>query len=278
MSGSPKYSIFDLADEVVQMLQIKHEIAMQSLAAYREEELKRKRLERIQEQLTGRVYNQREMSRIESRLLCEKVSDRIAVLKADKIIMQWVRGEVEALEAKLTQIAAMIERGEWITVQAAVDTLLQETEDAVRRAEAMQLAEDRRQYVIQGIIEVMEEMGFVIQSGYPVLEYPDIPSSAAIIQAVRLGGGDIALSVPQQGEIWYEVNGFPMQTEESGAGQAVYSCDQAEIEIEKIHTLLEGSFGIKMGELRWEGKDHYRIRKTVRDLPGYVGAGCRRVR
>jgi hypothetical protein len=278
MSGSPKYSIFDLADEVVQMLQIKHEIAMQSLAAYREEELKRKRLERIQEQLTGRVYNQREMSRIESRLLCEKVSDRIAVLKADNIIMQWVRREVEALEAKLTQIAAMIERGEWITVQAAVDTLLQETEDAVRRAEAMQLAEDRRQYVIQGIIEVMEEMGFVIQSGYPALEYPDFPSSAAIIQAVRLGGGDIALSVPQQGEIWYEVNGFPMQTEESSAGQAVYSCDQAEIEIEKIHTLLEGSFGIKMGELRWEGKDPYRIRKTVRELPGCGGAGCRMVR
>jgi len=278
MSGSPKYSIFYLADDVAQMLQVKHEIAMQSLAAYREEELKRQRLERKQGQQIGSVYNQQELLRIESRRLWEKVSGRIAVLKADKIIMQWVKREIEALEQKLAEITAMIEREEWAPVQAAADTLLRELDDVVRKAEAMQLAEDRRQYVIQGITSVMEKMGFIIQSGYPALEYPDFPSSATIIQAARLGGGDIALSVPQQGEVWYEVNGFPRQIEESSSGEAVYSCDQAENEIGKIHNLLKDSYGIKIGELNWEGKDPCRITKTAHDLPDYCGTDCRKVR
>ena len=278
MSGSPKYSIFNLADEAAQMLQVKHQIAMQVLATYREEELKRQRLERMQGQQMGRTYNQQELSRIENRLVWEKVSDRIAVLKADKIIIRWVRREIEALEEKLAEITAMIEREDWAPVQAAAGTLLREADDVVQKAEAMQLVEDRRQYVIQGIREVMEKMGFIIQSGYPALEYPDFPSSATIIQAARLGGGDIALSVPQQGAVWYEVNGFPGQIEEGSSGEAVYSCDQAENEIGKIHNLLKASYGIKMGELRWEGKDAYRIRKTAHDLPDYCGSGDRRVR
>jgi hypothetical protein len=192
--------------------------------------------------------------------------------------MQWVWGDVEVLGEKLADIAAMIEREEWAAAKAAAGTLLREAEDVVRKAQAMQLAEDRRQYVIQGIIDVMEEMGFIIQAGYPAPEYPDFSSSATIIQAARLGGGDIALSVPQQGEVWYEVNGFPMQVEEGSTGQEVYSCDQAENEIEKIHNLLEASYGIQMGELRWEGKDPQRIRKRAHDLPGCCGADCRRVR
>jgi hypothetical protein len=280
MSGSPKYSIFDLEADVGQMLKVNHDKAMKSHGLNREKEEKRIREEREHQQQVEMAYNlrdHREQQRVESLLLSEKVSDRIAVLKLDTTIMQWMNEEVRALENKLVEISVMIDRDEFAASQTFASALLQKTEDIVQKAEVMQLYEDRRQYVIQGIMDVMEDMGFIIQAGYPAPEYPNTPSSATIIQAARLGGGDIALSIPQQGEVWYEVNGFPMQMEEGGAGAAVYKCDEAEKEIGKIHNMLRESYGIQMGELRWEGKDPNRIKKAADCLTIYRGTEHRRM-
>ncbi len=278
MSGSPKFSVFDLVADVEQMLQAKHEEMIKGQGVYREEEEKRRREERMHRQQVEKAYNLRQQQRIENLLLLEKVSDRISALKVDTIIMHWMNGEVRALENKLVEISAMIDKNEFALTEASTSALLMEAEDVVRKAEEMQLLEDRRQYVMRGIMDVMGGMGFTIQAGYPAPEHPNIPSSASIIQATRLGGGDIGLSIPQQGEIWYEVNGFPMRMEEFSAGQATYTCDEAEDEIVKINNLLKEAYGIQISEPRWEGKDPNRIKKAADSLPNYRRTDYRRMK
>ena len=113
----------------------------------------------------------------------------------------------------------------------------------------------------------MNQMGFVVQAGSPLLEYPGDPASASIIQAQRLGGGAIAVSVPQEGEIWYDVDGYPMRVETNSDGREVRSCDEAQEQIEQLHLAMEKTFGIQMGELMWEGRDPDRIRKAADRLP-----------
>jgi hypothetical protein len=121
----------------------------------------------------------------------------------------------------------------------------------------------------------MGQLGLVVQAGYPPPEHAGVTSSATIIQAQRVGGGAIAVSVPQQGEIWYDVDGFPMRVEGAAHGYA-RTCDEAEEQINRMHDAMQQAFGIESSELMWDDKDPDRIRKTAKALPGSAGAQQRR--
>ena len=94
-----------------------------------------------------------------------------------------------------------------------------------------------------------------------------VPSSATIIQAVRIGGGAVAVSVPQEGDIWYDVSDFPMRAENTDDGKTIRTCDEAEQEIVRLHEAMKEAFGIEMSELNWDGKDPDRVRKAAERLP-----------
>ncbi len=193
--------------------------------------------------------------------------DQIAGLRADEVVVRWAGRELAVLEKRLESAIGLAEAEKFDVVPDEIAHLLDDGAAIVGRAQELQLKEDRRQYILQGVLESMGLLGFVVQQGYPAMEHPDEPGSAVIIQAERIGGGAMAVSIPQEGDMWYDVAGFPMRTETTAEGQTVRSCDEAEQEIVRLHEVMKESFGIETGELRWDSKDPDRIRKTAERLP-----------
>ena len=200
--------------------------------------------------------------------------DRLAGLQADPVVQRWAGPEIAALAERLTQAEELLTREDFSGCQREAAALTGAADAVVARAGETQFKEDQRQYIVGGIVESMRQLGLVVQAGYPQPEHPGVPASATIIQAVRLGGGAIAVSVPQEGDIWYDLDDdhFPKRVEASAGGYA-RTCNEAEQQIEQVHQALLDAFGIEMGELLWEGKDPSRIRKTAKALPGSAGAG-----
>jgi hypothetical protein len=194
-------------------------------------------------------------------------NDRIAGLRADEIIVRWGSGELAALEERLERSSTLLSDERFDIVLAESAALLEASDAVVGHVQELQLKEERRQYIVQGIVEVMGQMGFVVQQNSPALEHPDEPNSATMIHAVRIGGGAIAVSVPQEGDILYDVDGFPKRTEMGGDGTTVRTCDEAEQEIDRMHEAMKEAFGIEMSELVWEGKEPDRVRKAAERLP-----------
>jgi len=197
----------------------------------------------------------------------ESASNRLVGLKADVVVLRWGHQEVNAIEKRLGQISSIIETEKFSLAQNEAKAVLEGMENILIRVQELQLKEDRRRYIADGIIQVMNQMGFIVQAGSPTLEKPDSPVSDMIIQARRLGGGAIAVSVPQDGDIWYDVAGLPMREENGEDGKLIKSCDEAEEQIEKMHEKMEEVFGIQMSELMWEDKDPNRIHKPADRLP-----------
>ena len=193
--------------------------------------------------------------------------DRIAGLRADEVIVRWASGELASLEERLERLSTLVQEERFEQVCNESTPLLEAGDAIVRHVQDLQLKEERRQYIVQGIVGVMGQMGFVVQQNSPALENPDVPSSATMIHAVRIGGGAIAVSVPQEGEILYDVDGFPKRTKTGGDGAIVRNCDEAEQEIDRMHEAMKDAFGIEMSELVWDGKDPDRVRKAAERLP-----------
>lgn len=206
-------------------------------------------------------------ARDQAEMALAAASDRIAGLHADEIIVRWGSGEIASLEERLERSRKLLSEERFDVILAESAALLEASDAVVGHVQELQLKEERRQYIVQGIVEVMGQMGFVVQQNSPALENPDVPNSATMIHAVRIGGGAIAVSVPQEGEILYDVDGFPKRTETGGAGATVRTCDEAEQEIDRMHEAMKDVFGIEMSELVWDGKDPERVRKAAKRLP-----------
>ena len=206
-------------------------------------------------------------ARDQAEMALAAASDRIAGLHADEIIVRWGSGEIASLEERLERSRKLLSEERFDVILAESAALLEASDAVVGHVQELQLKEERRQYIVQGIVEVMGQMGFVVQQNSPALENPDVPNSATMIHAVRIGGGAIAVSVPQEGEILYDVDGFPKRTETGGDGATVRTCDEAEQEIDRMHEAMKDVFGIEMSELVWDGKDPERVRKAAKRLP-----------
>jgi hypothetical protein len=201
------------------------------------------------------------------RLSLDEAGDRLAGLEADAVVARWVGRDVAQVRERLKRAEALGEADQFPSASAEAAAVAAECGRLAETAQQVQLNEDRRQYVMRGILQVMERMGFVVQSGSPALEHSDYPQSACIIQAKRIAGERLAVSIPQEGDVWYAVEGFPMRAESSRDGGTVATCDEAQTQIENMHRALEEAFGIQMSELTWEGKDPTRIRKQAERLP-----------
>ncbi len=196
-----------------------------------------------------------------------QADDRLSGLRIDEEVMRWAGPEVQAMDEQLGKLSALIEAERFNEAVAAAAAVIRMAEDAIVKSQDLQLKEEKRQYIVSGIVQVMKQLGFVVQAGYPAPEYPDVPSSATIIQAQRLGGGALAVSIPQDGEVWYDAAGYPMRIETGSDGQQVNTCDEAEEQIQRMHAALSETFGIEMSELLWSGKDPDRIHKAADSLP-----------
>jgi hypothetical protein len=97
------------------------------------------------------------------------VSDRVAGLYADPVVIRWAAEPARALAQRVEEARSLIDAGEFAATQHMLAELTAQIEPLVETAQATQLNEDRRNYIVAEIVQVMGQMGFVVQAGSPSL-------------------------------------------------------------------------------------------------------------
>jgi hypothetical protein len=198
----------------------------------------------------------------------------IAGLQADPVVMRWQGPQLAELVGyqEQSQQAIAAEKFQGVADFLRRSETLQE--EMIANANAAQLQADQRDYIADSIASSLEELGFNVV--YRQAEHADHPASAVIMGAVTPAGKGISVSVPVDGEVFYDVDGYSKQTVAVvGGGQAVV-CDEAEQVIDEMHDFLAAQFGIQMGELNWEGKNPQRQLRQADSLPQSSSSEARR--
>jgi hypothetical protein len=189
----------------------------------------------------------------------------IAGLQADPVVMRWQEPELAELISYQEQSQQAIAAEQFQVVEDFLRRSETLQEEMIANANAAQLQADQRDYIADSIASSLKELGFNVV--YRQAEHPDHPASAVIMGAMTPAGKGISVSVPVDGEIFYDVDGYSKQTVAVvGGGQAAV-CDEAEQVIDEMHDFLSAQFGIQMGELNWEGKNPQRQLRQADSLP-----------
>lgn len=197
------------------------------------------------------------------------IEEVITGLKADPVVMQWHSHSMAELEAEL-QGANQALTSEQFDLPAQILAKVKEKEkQIIEEANTAQLKADKRDYITQSIVTTLQEMGFSILSVDD--EHSGHPATAKIFRAAAAGRA-INVSVPIEGQVWYDVDGYQKATVASVAdGTPTAICDEAEQVLTEMHTALQNEFGVQMSEVTWQGKDPNRIARTATDLPTITG-------
>lgn len=108
-------------------------------------------------------------------------------------------------------------------------------------------------------------MGFSISS--VVQEHKGHPKTRLLFQAKKNTGEGINIGVPYEGNVEYDVGGYPMHTESKVGGGAAKACDKAEEMLKEMHKNLDQKYGVKAGKITWDGQDPDRVLKRAEQLP-----------
>ena len=250
MSDSPKCSTPSLREQEEQRLRAERERLAAAEEARRQAEAERIRLERL-EQL--RVLAELRARRREALEILAEVEGEVQALRSDHVTMRWKRDTVDEVATASERTTRRIDAGAVEESISELRTLKQRLRAAISEAQERQLVEDRRQYIVHGLVTVLGQLGFVLSADSP-RQGDASPSSDIVLNARRLGGGAVAVSIPLEGDVWYDVDGYAKRKEANLDGTVAATCDEAEAEIEQVHEALARDFGINMSELTWAGK------------------------
>lgn len=210
------------------------------------------------------------MARTKCSAVLVAVEDAVAGLKVDRVITRWCTTSIDALAGEVSKSRASFEEHRFAEVEVACRDSHKQVERIVAQGQAAQLREERRQYVVSSLCDVLAAQGFALTDGSPALDYPDQPRSATMIQARRVTGESLAISVPHDlsDRIEYDVAGYETKRALSVSGMNTSSCDLAESTLDEARAMLAEEFGIDSTPLQWEGKDPLRIQKGAKGFPG----------
>ena len=183
-------------------------------------------------------------------------------LRADATVVRWHVAAVEELAAQCAVIAHS-EEPDVLLAQAQTRCAA-----VVEEANKAEIKARQRDYITRGIARSLQGMGFVVTP--PAEEHPGHPATARLLHAASATGKEIAVSVPIEGSVWYEVNGFPRSTETAVGGATIVACDEAEQVLTEMHALLGEEFEVHAGEVTWQGKDPKRKLRRADALPDSV--------
>jgi hypothetical protein len=202
-------------------------------------------------------------------LAAEKTVDEmaqvVAGIQADPNVMRWVAPAVEEMTEKVEQARRRFKAGERGGLEQVLAALRAEEQALVEKANAAQLKADQRDYIAASLRQVLENMGFIV--GKSREEHEGHPATALLLNAVNAQGQGLSVSVPVDGEVWYDVDGYALSTESKVGGGTAAVCDEAEAVIDELHEALEQEFEVRTGELMWENKDPQRILRSADELP-----------
>jgi len=191
----------------------------------------------------------------------------IVGLQADPMVMRWHRQSIASLGAETERIA------ECEQTPAFLEEASRRAATLIAEAKAAQLKADRRDYIARGIVQSLANMGFLVTD--PTAEHPEHPASAQIVCAANAAGKSIAVSVPVEGEVWYEIDGYTKTTEAAVGGETALACDEGEKVLTEMHARLNAEFHVEASEIWWEDKDPQRTLRRAESLPDTIPARSR---
>lgn len=203
-------------------------------------------------------------------------ADAVAGLAADPVVVRWSQPALAALERRVDGLQSMLDADQLEAVAREAAAITAGVAPLIAASQQAQLDQDRRDYIVRGITEVMSGLGFQIGDGYPRLEYENDEKSAVLIQSERPGGQPLAVSVPLQGEIWYVIDDESIRVARTADGRAVTTCDEAVDQIEALHAELDRACGIRMSRLEWNDEDPELIDAVRMQLPESTSAEAER--
>lgn len=194
-----------------------------------------------------------------------QIQDLVTGIKADPVVVRWHSHSIAQLENELKQAQQAIVSEQFDQPSQNLAKVQAQEKQIIEEANIAQLKADKRDYITESIVATLQDMGFAVLSVTD--EHTGHPSTAKVFTATAAGRA-ISVSVPVEGQVWYDVDGYAKNTVASLAdGTPVAICDEAEAVLTEMHSALQQEFGIQMGEISWQGKDPNRITRTATDLP-----------
>ncbi|NET51010.1 MAG: hypothetical protein F6K09_20465, partial [Merismopedia sp. SIO2A8] len=169
----------------------------------------------------------------------------VAGLKADPAVMRWQAVAVQALATQMTMLQQAVQEGQVQAVIAALTNLSQRHQTILDIAQAAERQAQRRDYIVDSIGQALQGMGFTITFRQP--EHPDHPASAIILGATTQTGKGVSVSVPVEGQVFYDVDGYEKRSATTVEGSPAAICDEAEQMLTDMHATLEDKFGRRLG-------------------------------
>ena len=189
---------------------------------------------------------------------------KISGIEADEVVMAWCRSEVAEVNDQCARAAAALTEKRFAASIALCEQATRSLSWLLEKSEQRQLEEERRSYLVSSLIEVLRQQEFLVSD--PQLARADDLDSTVVIHATRPDRRAILMQVPTSGPVSYDVDGYSRRIESGPSGPSA-TCDEAEARLEAIHAQLEADFGIRMGELQWDGRDPQRRSRDGRPLP-----------
>lgn len=189
----------------------------------------------------------------------------VAGLAADPVVVCWQSDVLAELRFQNQVALRALKAEQFDSLAALLAQVKVQSQVMISAGNAAQIKADQRDYIASSIAETLQDMGFSILYRQP--EHPDHPASAIVLGAATNSGKGISISVPVEGEVFYDVKGYAKSTAAAVGGGTAAVCDEAEQVITEMHQALAEQFGIGMSELQWEGKDPNRQIRKADELP-----------
>lgn len=194
-----------------------------------------------------------------------QIQDMVTGLKADPVVMRWHSHSIVQLESELQKAMQALVTEQFDLPCHILTEVKEKEKQIIEDANIAQLKVEKRDYITQSIVATLQDMGFSVLSIQD--EHAGHPSTAKVFTATAAGRA-ISVSVPVEGQVWYDVDGYSKNTIASVVdGNPVAICDEAEAVLTEMHSALQQEFGVQMSEILWQGKDPNRIARTATDLP-----------
>lgn len=207
-----------------------------------------------------------ERNRIDAEKACGEIHAIILGLNADEVAMRWKSDIICEMEKLVSAAELAIREERFNTVHDLLKTAEETQGDIIRQSNDLQLKADQRDYIAQSMVSTLQNMGFYV--GEIREESPGNPASPLVFGAARSAGKSIYVSVPVEGEIYYNMDGYPKTSANVIGGGVAPVCDEAERVLNEMRSLLADSCGVKTSEIEWVGKsDPDRILRHADELP-----------
>ena len=258
MSGTPKYTLAELIEA--------ERVRIEKEAQCRAREAEKKRRQAATREEKRRLEAARKaaqedwnQARTAAEEALARAESRVAAMRGDDTLCAWESAAIDELERDIAQMKRGMAREAFADVVGAEQDFEAREAAMTERAAAQQAKADTRDAIAQAMVGALGEMGFVVSP--PTREHADYPSSALVFQARSASGQVIGVSVPTEGQVWYEMQGYSFESTAMPQGGTAATCDQAEDVLEEMHEILAAHHQVETSGVHWEGKPHDRLRQ-----------------